>query len=372
VESVVVDSRNPASVWAGFAAQGLYHSTDGGTTWSSVGDLFSSATVQTIAVSPASSDVVYVGTDSSLYQSIDGGDSWNSLGGVAPAAQGITALAISPRNPSRVYAATYDGVYYSSDGGSTWHSDTTDFQTGGTVNTLLADPANPLAAYAGTANDLMRTTDGGATWYDASGGDLSYDHNVTALALATVVHTPADPVGPACCGAQYFPQKQHNLQGLFLAFYRRYGGLDTFGYPRTEEFMENGVVMQYTERFLLEDVAGHVVPAALGRALTAGRGFPRVAPFPATASRLYFASTGHTLSGAFLRYWRTHHGTILLGAPIAEPDHEMNGDGTGRTYLIQWFENGRLEYHPELAGTRYAVEIGLCGKQDLQRRGWLS
>jgi hypothetical protein len=38
---------------------------------------------------------------------------------------------------------------------------------------------------------------------------------------------------------------------------------------------------------------------------------------------------------------------------------------------VQWFTNGRLEYHPELAGTRYEVEIGLCGKQALQRHSWL-
>jgi hypothetical protein len=29
-----------------------------------------------------------------------------------------------------------------------------------------------------------------------------------------------------------------------------------------------------------------------------------------------------------------------------------------------------LEYHPELAGTRYTVELGLAGKEDLARRGW--
>jgi hypothetical protein len=30
-----------------------------------------------------------------------------------------------------------------------------------------------------------------------------------------------------------------------------------------------------------------------------------------------------------------------------------------------------LEYHPELAGTRYALELGLLGVQVLQQRGWL-
>ena len=47
---------------------------------------------------------------------------------------------------------------------------------------------------------------------------------------------------------------------------------------------------------------------------------------------------------------------------------EGNGDGSGRRYPLQWFEKGRLEYHAELAGTRYAVELGLLGVEALQQQ----
>ncbi len=57
--------------------------------------------------------------------------------------------------------------------------------------------------------------------------------------------------------------------------------------------------------------------------------------------------------------------------PISEPVREQNGDGTGRLYLVQYFQNGRLEYHPELTGTSYVVEVGQVGRQVLQQRGWL-
>jgi hypothetical protein len=59
--------------------------------------------------------------------------------------------------------------------------------------------------------------------------------------------------------------------------------------------------------------------------------------------------------------------TLRKSSPITEG----NGDGSGRRYPLQWFEKGRLEYHAELAGTRYALELGLLGVQALQRRGWL-
>jgi hypothetical protein len=181
---------------------------------------------------------------------------------------------------------------------------------------------------------------------------------------------PTDPAPPAR-GARYFPHTHHNLSGPFLAFWQRYGGLATFGEPRTEAFHERGSLVQYTDRFELELVGGQVDTAPLGRLLTATRTFPRVAPVASTSSRLYFASTGHTLSERFLAYWRSHHGATLLGAPLSEVVTEGNGDGSGRRYPLQWFERGRLEYHAERAGTRYALELGLLGVQALQQRGWL-
>ena len=47
---------------------------------------------------------------------------------------------------------------------------------------------------------------------------------------------------------------------------------------------------------------------------------------------------GHTLSGPFLAYWQAHQGSVVLGAPISEPEREGLGDGTGRVDRVQWFE----------------------------------
>jgi hypothetical protein len=190
--------------------------------------------------------------------------------------------------------------------------------------------------------------------------------------------SPVRKVPPAGGGARYFKEKGHNLAGLFLAFWTTYGGLSTFGYPRTEAFRDHGQQMQYTDRALLVLGGGTVTTAPLGRVLTAGReheaAFQRGAPIPNTPTQRYFPSTGHSLTGRFLTYWLSHHGPEVLGAPIAAPTMETNGDGSGRTYLVQWCENARLEYHPENIGSdggRYIVELGLLGKQDLQRRGWV-
>jgi hypothetical protein len=187
--------------------------------------------------------------------------------------------------------------------------------------------------------------------------------------------TPASASTPACCQgptqSRFFRQTKHNLVGTFLSFWLQCGGLDTFGYPRSEPFVENARWVQYMDRFELALQEGHIAAVPLGRLLTARRFFPRVAPFASRGDLMYFPSTGHTLGGRFRAFWQTHHGSLLLGSPISEVTRETNRDGSGRAYQMQWFENGRLEYHPEFAHTRYEIEFGLVGKQALQRRGWL-
>jgi subtilisin family serine protease len=46
----------------------------------------------------------------------------------------------------------------------------------------------------------------------------------------------------------YFPQTQHSLSGPFLKYWQSHGGLAIFGYPISEELMENGFLVQYFER----------------------------------------------------------------------------------------------------------------------------
>lgn len=53
------------------------------------------------------------------------------------------------------------------------------------------------------------------------------------------------------------------------------------------------------------------------------------------------------------------------------PTYEQTGDGSGSTYLMQWFENGRLEIHPDAASRHQLVQVGLAGRQYLVQQGWL-
>lgn len=46
----------------------------------------------------------------------------------------------------------------------------------------------------------------------------------------------------------YFPETEHVVSYAFLDFFRENGGLDIFGFPRSEMVYEDGVVVQYFQR----------------------------------------------------------------------------------------------------------------------------
>ena len=61
-----------------------------------------------------------------------------------------------------------------------------------------------------------------------------------------------------CPGTQWFAETQHNLAPPFLAYWTGNGGLDVFGYPRSEQFLEQNhadgklYTVQYFERNRIE------------------------------------------------------------------------------------------------------------------------
>jgi hypothetical protein len=186
---------------------------------------------------------------------------------------------------------------------------------------------------------------------------------------------------PHLPGVLYFPVVGHSLQGGFHAYWEAHGGLEQFGYPLTEEFHEYGpgtdMTVQYFERARFEWHPENRPPydillGLLGRTVTAGREAeapfqPQPAPFPPTWR--YFPETGHVIAPELATYWETHGGLPIYGYPISNPFTEIN-QADGHSYLVQYFERNRLEYHPELPDP-YRVSLGLLGVEVLRQQGWL-
>jgi hypothetical protein len=177
----------------------------------------------------------------------------------------------------------------------------------------------------------------------------------------------------------FFPSAGHVVKDKFLTFWSDNGDLPIFGYPISEEFIENGLRVQYFERTVFEyhpEYAGtkdEVQLSLLGservKGMT-GKAFEPVLP-PALQfsdgkliSPYYFYETKHTLRGKFLDYWKANGDVEIFGLPISE---ELVENG----YQVQYFERYRLERHPENAGSPWEITGSQLGRDSADARGLL-
>ena len=168
-------------------------------------------------------------------------------------------------------------------------------------------------------------------------------------------------VGAEPDDARYFPQTGHYVKGEFLKFFDGHGGIDVFGYPRTEQFVQGGRLVQYYQRQRMEswpeNPDPYKVQLMLIGAAVFGPGQPPVAsdrvPAAGDTDHRYFPETGHTIGAAFKEFFESRGDLEVFGYPITEPFTE-NG------LTVQYFQRARFELHPELSPP-YNVALGLLG-----------
>jgi photosystem II stability/assembly factor-like uncharacterized protein len=224
---ITIDPKNPNIVWVGTGennsqraaayGDGVYKSEDGGRTYRNVG-LKTSEHIGRIVVDPRDSNVVYVaaqgplwkgGGERGLYKTTDGGKTWTSLIKVDDYT-GCTDVVMDPANPDVLLAAThqrqraYFGIIHGGpgsalwrtiDAGKTWTKVQGGFPQGqgeiglGRIGLNYA-PSNPKIIYAeveGNGNGgLYRSVDGGTTWERRNNSDQQAQY------YAKVVVDPAN------------------------------------------------------------------------------------------------------------------------------------------------------------------------------------
>jgi hypothetical protein len=131
---------------------------------------------------------------------------------------------------------------------------------------------------------------------------------------------------------------------LFADFYQEMGGASLLGQPLTQPFRpaESEPLLQYFQMIRLEYDGQQVQITPLGAWALAGVGPAVEAYAPAPTSRIrIFEQTGQPVWDEFLAFYEANRGELLLGLPLSPQLNEGNR-------RVQYFENGRLEWHPEL------------------------
>jgi LPXTG-site transpeptidase (sortase) family protein len=190
-----------------------------------------------------------------------------------------------------------------------------------------------------------------------------------AVLLATLALPARAAPGTSSGVPRWFAETGHTLAFSFELFWDRHGGLAVFGYPITEVFIEDRRPVQYFERARLEwhGDLGLVQIGHLGRwALQQHTDNPALVPVarPPASDRDYFAETKHTLGGSFRQFWHSRGGLPLFGLPLSEEFREVNPQDSN-TYIVQYFERARFEWHPELPPSA-RVQLGHLGRRYLE------
>lgn len=168
--TIAIHPTQPAIIYVGSPGElgqegcGIWKTTNGGSSWTPIGDGLPTLAVAAIAIDPTAPDRVYIATaDQGIFRSDDAGQHWDKLSGPLPVRTNTadgdrTALLINPASPNVLYLTTDGGVLRSADGGHSWPAS---LDVGQATN-LVMDPQNPDVLYAGILGlGVYKTTDGG-------------------------------------------------------------------------------------------------------------------------------------------------------------------------------------------------------------------
>ncbi len=219
VEGVESD---PAVLYIGGAAGGIWKTVNGGTTWTPVFDEQPALSIGVIAVFQTNPAIVWAGTGEGdihvsassgdgVYRSLDGGRTWSHLG--LEGTEHIARIVLHPTNPDVAWVAALGpsyresperGVFKTEDGGRTWTKVLfVDAKTG--AADLAIDPRNPGKLYAamwehrrwpwffrsgGPGSGLFVSLDGGRTWARRTADDGLPEGELGRIKLAVSRSNP--------------------------------------------------------------------------------------------------------------------------------------------------------------------------------------
>ncbi|MEO1102549.1 MAG: exo-alpha-sialidase [Pseudomonadota bacterium] len=221
LHTILADPAEPAKLWVGISAAGVFASEDGGASWeqrirrsnvggngAAGGDLLGGdgqavgACVHNLArakAGPAGGDLLYQQNHQGVFRSADGGRSWTNITAGLPSDFGFP-IAVHPHDPQTVWVFPLNGdsvgryppdasaaVWRSRDGGESWEAMRSGLPEANCFFTVLrqamaVDAAHRPGVYFGTnSGSVFASFDQGDSWREIA------RHLPTVLSVETMV-----------------------------------------------------------------------------------------------------------------------------------------------------------------------------------------
>lgn len=218
---VSVDPHRPSTIILCSGGGGLWRTDDAGKSWSPLTDALPVLALGALARAPSAPNVLYAGTGEGdnlsplgqgLYRSSDGGSSWSHVPSGVLTGTGIYDIVVDPTDALHLWVAAMNGLFESRDGGGTFTTHRSDFTW-----SISLDPTNPQDVWVGCKAGLVRTKNGGGTWHRVA---LPGAPAPAALERIEVAHAPSAPAVvyvAAASAKQAFLWRRATASGAFSA-----------------------------------------------------------------------------------------------------------------------------------------------------------
>jgi len=176
--SLLIHPENNQRMIMGTFPQGIYISTDEGTSWKESNIGWTNDGVFRLVCHPNNPEIVYAGTYNGINISYDFGQSWQMSDNGWPDEQWVFSIDFDPVNPDIMYACSKNGenegvgvedfhgtVMKSTNGGVTWFEITNGLDLGQEFYQIICDKSTSGVLYLACQYDgVYRSSDGGINW----------------------------------------------------------------------------------------------------------------------------------------------------------------------------------------------------------------
>jgi photosystem II stability/assembly factor-like uncharacterized protein len=181
---VAIDPNDRATIYAAGNEKAqtvrISRSTDAGSTWRTVGPRRAHWPLDSIDIDPQDSQTLYASSAYGVHKSVDGGRTWRAL---SLPGRWVESFAIDPRSSKTLYLGFDAGLFKSRDGGRSWRVLHVGRAARSSIDALAIAPTSSATIYAGTRAGVLKSSDSGRSWEVAAAGMTAA--RVGALAAPT-------------------------------------------------------------------------------------------------------------------------------------------------------------------------------------------